>query len=155
MLYIFDINKEHDMGISRDVDYTGLPDKFQREAREYIEFGVRPGPFIEAVLESHLRDALDMAALEAADQPAALELINIVDGWLCGQAPVKCYGSVGAVYKWIEAKGLTGLEQKVKDDVAFANEYKTSQRELAKNLGGAQNIPAYRKFLSVISRGRV
>lgn len=82
--------------MSRDVNYTLLPEHMRDGARGYVEFGLAPGGFLSAVLENNFVDAFGKAD---AINRASLHDWAI---WLWNEAPSDCWGSREKVRAWIE-----------------------------------------------------
>ena len=90
-----------DMGI----DYSSLPAHMQPEVRSYIERGVPPCYFLEAVFQNNLVEAFGRAD---TDNTFAM---RDYAAFLYGQAPRECWGSKAAVNAWISHNGLAGAEK--------------------------------------------
>ena len=91
------------MNRERDYSYFNLaPVYVKNQAKAYIENGVLPGPFLQAIICNKLKEAF-----EEADR------INISDifGCVCffrNEAPPACWGSEFRMANWIKFKGLEG-----------------------------------------------
>ena len=77
-----------------DLDYTGLPERFQHGLKLWVEGGLLPGGFLTAVLRNDLSQAVMRADSES------LLLIRHVVQWLTAHAPGPSWGSTGAVQDW-------------------------------------------------------
>ncbi len=77
-----------------------IPEHMRDGMKLYIERGVQPGSFMEAVLCNDLREALGRA-----DHINRHALFNIVS-WLFSYAPSDCWGSPEKYTQWIKQKGL-------------------------------------------------
>ena len=79
------------------LDFTGydIPSHTQGALERYINHGLRPGSFLEAVLSNDL-----FRAVGAADLANTLALTEIVK-WLYNCAPIGCHGSEEKVHYWI------------------------------------------------------
>jgi len=65
------------------------------ELRRYINTGIKPGQFVQAILENNLVDACSYADIRARRR------IYEYVCWLCNNAPEECWGSERAVYDWL------------------------------------------------------
>lgn len=76
-------------------DGYNVPMHTQATLDRYINHGLRPGSFLEAVLSNDL-----FRAVGAADLANTLALTEIVK-WLYNRAPIGCHGSEEKVHYWI------------------------------------------------------
>ena len=60
----------------------------------YVDEGISPGPFLWAVLENDLWEAVQLC-------PGSLEILRDVVEWLCEEAPQECFGSPRKVREWV------------------------------------------------------
>ena len=91
------------MGISREdfgftTDYSILPKHMREGAKLYIERGIKPGSFMEAVICNNLT-----LACMYADDINRYRLFDIVN-FFYNEAPSACWGSKEKMEKWIEHK---------------------------------------------------
>jgi hypothetical protein len=79
------------------VHYRLLPVSLQEGMRRYIEFGVRPGSFLNSCLENNLASAISRA------DDDNLRGISRVVNFLLYEAPAGSWGSEAAVQYWVDA----------------------------------------------------
>jgi hypothetical protein len=78
----------------------------------YINDGILPGEFLQAVLRNDLREAVGRADDENK------ELLPEYVAWLYSDAPAGCSGSAEKVLAWTNHRGLRGLgRDRVRTDV--------------------------------------
>lgn len=83
-----------------------IPPNMMRGLIRYINKGIRPGQFLQAVLENDLSEACNRGDdLNLTNLPAYI-------GYLYNKAPCYCWGSPEKVTAWIEQGGLQGKETK-------------------------------------------
>jgi len=82
------------------INYSLLPEHIQEGARMYIERGVIPGPFLQAVIRNDLRESF-----LRADDTNILRMHDIVS-FFHSQAPARCWGSATKMQAWSEMGGL-------------------------------------------------
>lgn len=90
--------------MTRTIDYTILPDHCQDEMRCYIEHGIEPGAFLQAVLSNELVDAF--ACADHINCAAMADWANFLYNELPGRGPGgpgAPWGSREAVQAWIDA----------------------------------------------------
>lgn len=92
------------------VHYRLLPVSLQEGMRRYIEFGVRPGSFLSAVLENNLAEAVTRA-----DYDNMISLSRIMT-FLVSEAPAESWGSAAKVQAWIDAHAER--ERKLREEPA-------------------------------------
>lgn len=80
------------------VDYGGLPAGLREGMRLWIEQGLLPGHFLQAVLRNDLADAI-----VRADEENLKRLPEIVR-WLHNEAPTRCHGEPMTVTRWWREK---------------------------------------------------
>ena len=85
-----------------NINYESLPEGLQDSMMRYIEHGIRPGSFLEAVLTNDL-----FGALGKADSINRHLLFDICQ-WIYNEAPYSCWGSKERVDAWIAQDGLKG-----------------------------------------------
>lgn len=81
---------------------TRLPSHLRGALLRYVDFRVRPGGFLTAVLQNDLTGAVQLA-----DSQSRQALPAIVE-WLQGNAPSAAWGSKGAVAAWLDAGPAAG-----------------------------------------------
>lgn len=81
-----------------------IPQHMHGAIARYVDFGIRPGHFLTALLSNDFMEAMGRAddANTAAIQGWARFLYNHVPGI--------CYGSPQAVKEWVAHRGLAGPE---------------------------------------------
>lgn len=87
----------------REINYSGLPEHMRDAFRLYIEKGIPPGSFTQAVLSNDLMGAMGRA--DIVNRHAIFETC----AFLANFAPIGCYGSPEHVKDWIAHRGLEGL----------------------------------------------
>ena len=85
-------------------NYDRLPEHMRGGARRYVEQGIRPGDFLNAVLCNDLK-----AAFSRADDINTTAMRDWVM-WMYNDVPSPCQGSPEAVKAWVERGGLDGLD---------------------------------------------
>jgi len=86
-----------------DINYSLLPEHMRGGMRRYIEQGILPGGFLQAVLS----DSLSQSGMRADD--VNRERLLDYAHFLYEEAPLACWGSEEAVRKWVEMGGLKGM----------------------------------------------
>ena len=81
------------------INYDLLPEHTRGEVKRYIEHGVPPGDFLQAVLRNNL-----MEAFMRADDTNIARMFDIVS-FFYNEAPIDCWGSKENIKKWIKEKG--------------------------------------------------
>jgi len=83
-------------------NYNKLPEHMRESARRYVQEGVIPGDFLQAVLRNDL-----VRSFSNADD---INIMHIRDWahWLYNEAPSHCWGSHEALKYWHERGGLNG-----------------------------------------------
>ena len=79
-----------------------LPNFVQEDLDRYIEYGIMPGHFLQAVIRNDLFDAM-----ARADDTHAEALKDIVT-YLVNEAPIGCLGSRDALLDWVHDGGRQG-----------------------------------------------
>lgn len=82
------------------IDYTLLPNHIRNAVRLYIEHGIAPGGFLQAVICNDLR-----MAYITADTTNRSRLSDIVK-FFFEVAPASCWGSFDTMVDWIAQGGL-------------------------------------------------
>ena len=80
------------------IDYTLLPEHVRGATQRWIENGILPGSFMEAVICNNLT-----LACMCADNINKYRLFDIVS-FFYNEAPSACWGSEEKMKKWIEQK---------------------------------------------------
>lgn len=88
-----------------DIDYSILPKHMQDAMRRYMEDGIPPGSFLEAVLSNDL-----LGALSRADH-VNVSLLYAYGEFLYTEAPILSYGCKDRYKAWIESGGINGLQK--------------------------------------------
>jgi len=81
----------------KPVDYSTLPESAQGTMQRYIEHGIPPGSFMEAVLSNDLKQTC-----ERADFFNRYLLFEYVQ-WLYNYAPQNCFGSCENYRDWLNS----------------------------------------------------
>lgn len=77
--------------------YDRVPVRYMREGvRRYVEFGIPPGNFLQAVVCNDLKEAVGRA-----DDRNLAHLVDWVK-WFYNLAPAVCWGSVEKYEAWLE-----------------------------------------------------
>lgn len=84
------------------LDYSLLPAGLRGGALRYIEQGILPGDFLQAVIRNDLA-----AAAGRADAGNRERLFDIVSFWY-NEAPGQCWGSREKMEAWVEHGGAAG-----------------------------------------------
>ncbi len=85
-----------------DINYDRLPEHMRGGARRYIERGIPPGNFMQAVIRNDLFDALGRA-----DDINRHRLYDICC-FFYNDAPSGCFGSLERLSTWMKQGGLSG-----------------------------------------------
>lgn len=88
----------------KTVDYSILPKHMQGGMCLYIEKGIRPGRFLQSLLENKL-----VNSLELADDINRHRLLDYAI-FLINEAPRGCWGGPDSVAAWIEKQGMMQYE---------------------------------------------
>lgn len=84
-------------------DDSGVPaEHMRRGMKDYIERGVRPGEFAQAILANDFVQAA--AHADMINKGLLFEWAS----WLFNDAPAGCWGSKEKVEAWIKACGMRG-----------------------------------------------
>lgn len=84
--------------MTRPINYDLLPESLRGGMRLYVEHGIRPGSFLEAVLKDSLT-----GAFAQADARSLVHMFGIVR-FLYNEMPMTLWGSRAVVEEWIRAK---------------------------------------------------
>ena len=79
-----------------------IPEHMREGLAHYIMYGLRPGHFLQAVLENDLKEAV-----ARADGHNAAALAGYVR-FLYNGAPIMCWGTEELVNAWVKLGGLKG-----------------------------------------------
>lgn len=86
--------------MSFKIDYLRLPRHMREGARLYIEHGVIPGRFLQAVICNDLRESF----LRADD--INIHRMSDIVSFFHSQAPARCWGSKERMMAWSEMGGV-------------------------------------------------
>lgn len=89
-----------------DADWSIIPGYMQHGLRLYIENGIEPGGFLEAVLKNDLSGAYNRA------DNTNIHYISDYVRFLWTWAPSLCWGSEERYNAWLKAGGLSGHANK-------------------------------------------
>ena len=93
-------------------NYSAIPSYMRDGLILYIERGIQPGSFMQAVLENDLKEACGRA------DDKNIHVIPVYVAWLYNNAPIGCFGSRNNFSNWIDRGGLSrasGLEDSFTD----------------------------------------
>jgi hypothetical protein len=82
------------------IDYSKLPEHIQEGVKRYIEHGILPGNFLQAVICNDLKESFLLA-----DDINIKRMFDIVH-FFYNQAPSLCWGSYKEMEKWLLEGGL-------------------------------------------------
>jgi len=91
--------------------YPLVSENVKSGLKRYVNDGIPTGGFLEAVLCNNLR-----LSIYNADEYNRATLPQILD-YVYWEVPSGCWGSYGAVEKWIAHRGLSGLKEKTDKSV--------------------------------------
>ena len=86
----------------KSINYSRLPEHIRGGAQRYIENGIRPGDFQQAVISNKLKESFF-----SADEINQERMLDIILFWY-NEAPGPCWGSPEKMETWIEAGGWYG-----------------------------------------------
>lgn len=89
-----------------DLNYNLLPEHIREGMRLYIEHGVLPGGFLEAVIENNLVESFARA------DDINLERMFYIAKFVYAEMPMKSWGSKEKMITWHEHGGMNGLLKK-------------------------------------------
>lgn len=89
-----------------DIDYNKLPEGLRGGVKRYIEDGIKPGDFLQAVICNKL-----MESFARADFDNSVRMYDIVE-FFHNEAPLSCWGSVEDMNHWIKKGGLNAKSNK-------------------------------------------
>jgi hypothetical protein len=84
------------------IDYSKLPEHIRPGMKFYLERGVMPGSFLQAVLSNNL-----MESFRKADHINKHRMYDIVE-FLYNDAPYDAWGSPAALAQWVNTGGMDG-----------------------------------------------
>ena len=76
--------------------YGGLPVGLREGVQRYIEHGVIPGDFLQAVISNDLKESFGKADIHNRER-----MFDIVS-WFYNNAPAECWGSKEKMIAWSE-----------------------------------------------------
>lgn len=88
------------------MNYERLPEGLRAGMMNYIDNGVLPGSFLQAVLSNNLTESF-----ARADDKNRVRMFEIVS-FMYNEAPASCWGSKEKVRKWVDRRGLNELKRK-------------------------------------------
>jgi len=89
--------------VAATLNYTKITDPTMREAVElYIERGIKPGSFLQAVISNDL-----VGAMAHAHRALTADDIRDIVQWFYWEAPHTCFGSREKLEHWHELRAST------------------------------------------------
>ena len=86
-----------------------IPDQMMGSIKRYIEYGVIPGNFLQAIICNNLKEAVGKADDENIDNlPAYI-------GYFYNEAPTNCWGSHKRMVDWADQLGRNGVDMELLD----------------------------------------
>ena len=85
------------------IKYDGLPEHIRGGMRRYIEEGIIPGSFLQAVIKDLLVESFAQA------DHINIENMFSIAKFMYNQAPRACRGSESVMKEWHEKGGLNGI----------------------------------------------
>ncbi len=86
------------------INYSSLPEHMHGAAHRYIEEGLRPGDFLQVVLENDLVQSFGCA--DTLNLMAMQEWVH----WLYNEIPSTAWGSPAKVRVWMKSGGYKGQQ---------------------------------------------
>ena len=83
-----------------------IPEGMMPGIERYVEYGVRPGSFLTAIIENNL-----VQAVGQADEENMQNIPAFVD-YFYNMAPLACWGSPAKMQAWVAAKKAGRTEDK-------------------------------------------
>lgn len=83
----------------KEIDYSILPSSLRDGTRLWIENGIPPGGFLQAVIANNLVEAVGRADHKNID------LLREIVLFFYSQAPSDCWGSVQNLHDWSKNEG--------------------------------------------------
>lgn len=93
-----------------EINYSLLPEHIRGGVKRYIEQGIRPGDFLQAVISNKLKESF-----ERADDINRYEMFKIVL-FFYNEAPLSCWKSEDSMNRWIKDGGLEGITNEPSND---------------------------------------
>jgi hypothetical protein len=87
------------------IDYSMLPSHCQEGMKRYIEHGIAPGSFLEAVITNNLVEAFARADFTNRQN------IERYVAFLWNECPIGAWGSEKVYQEWVKKGGLCGQEE--------------------------------------------
>lgn len=85
----------------------GIPEHLWQGMMRYVQHGIRPGSFLEAVFAGDLHEVFRRGDVQSLDG------LRATVNYVLNYCPVLCYGSQKRVQEWVEIGGLEGLNRVV------------------------------------------
>lgn len=85
-------------------NYDRIPERMREPARRYVERGIIPGDFLQAVLSDSLTQAFGRA--DAGNKARMDDYVM----WLYNDIPGACWGSRERIEEWAKTGGLMEVE---------------------------------------------
>lgn len=89
------------------IDYSLLPEHIQGGMKRYIERGIIPGDFLQAVIKNNLKESFF-----CADDVNAKRMRDIIL-FMHNEAPSQCWGDKAKLQAWARKGGLDGSFRQV------------------------------------------
>lgn len=89
----------------KQLNYEYLPEHMQGQMRRYMEEGINPGNFLQAILANDLA-----AASYYADDINKHEFF-CYGVFLMNEAPVGSWGNIETTLAWMEKGGMSGIDK--------------------------------------------
>lgn len=80
-----------------------IPERMMDGINRYVEYGIIPGDFLQAVIRNNLHDAFSFADDENFENLAAFA------GYFHNEVPSNAWGSTKRMLQWAEDGGLLGM----------------------------------------------
>jgi hypothetical protein len=80
------------------INYQSCPPSVREQLKNYIEHRIPTGGFLTAVLGNDLKQACGRA--DHVNRECLFEVVE----WLYNEPPAECWGTPGAVSKWLRDK---------------------------------------------------
>ena len=85
------------------IDYDKLPEHIRGGMQRYIDDGILPGSFLQAVIKDQLVESFSLA------DETNIERMFDIAGFMYNEAPRGCRGSKEVMMKWHEKGGLNKI----------------------------------------------
>lgn len=86
-----------------EINYHSLPGHLRAGAENYINNGIIPGEFLQAVIKNDLFEAVGRA--DSVNKFVLLEICQ----FFINEAPASCHGSAKTMHDWALRGGLNGI----------------------------------------------